>query len=46
MPRDKDARKTAKRLIKIAKENPQLYTPEEVAYAKLVKRLNKKRGTD
>ena len=31
-------RKTAKRLIKLAKKNPNLYTKEDVLYAKLIKK--------
>ena len=31
-------RKTAKRLIKLAKKNPNLYTREDVLYAKLIKK--------
>ena len=34
-------RKTAKRLIKVAKSNPTLYTREDVLYAKLIKKANK-----
>ncbi len=39
----KDLRKTAKRLIKVAKKNPNLWTREDVMYAKLIKKQNKKR---
>ena len=39
----KDLRKTAKRLIKVAKKNPSLWTREDVMYAKLIKKQNKKR---
>ncbi len=35
-------RKVAKRLIKVAKSNPSLYTREDVLYAKLIKKANKK----
>jgi len=42
----KDLRKTAKRLIKIAKQNPHLWTKEDVWYAKLIKKQNKKRKKD
>ena len=35
-------RKAAKKIIKIAKKNPQLYTNEEVQYAKLFRRVTKK----
>ena len=38
----KDLRKTAKRLIKIAKKHPEWYTDSEVRYAKMIKRQNKK----
>ena len=35
-------RKIAKRVIKVAKSNPTLYTREDVLYAKLIKKANKK----
>ena len=35
-------RKVAKRLIKVAKSNPTLYTREDVLYAKLIKKANKR----
>ena len=35
-------RKMAKRLIKVAKKTPNLYTREDVLYAKLIKKANKK----
>jgi len=35
-------RKTAKRLIKVAKQFPAHYSREEVLYAKLIKRQTKK----
>ena len=35
-------RKMAKRLIKVAKSNPTLYTREDVLYAKLIRKANKK----
>lgn len=38
----KDLRKTAKRIIKVAKKHPEWYTREDVQYAKLIKRANKK----
>ena len=38
----KDLRKTAKRIIKVAKKHPEWYTREDVQYAKLIKRVNKK----
>ena len=39
---DKDIRKTAKRLIKQAKKHPDWYTEQDVYYARLIKRANKK----
>jgi len=42
----KDTRKTAKKLIKVAKKHPEWYTKEEVKYAKLIrKKLKKKNAT-
>ena len=38
----KDKRKSAKKLIKLAKNNPGWYTKEEVKYAKYIKKLLKK----
>ena len=35
-------RKAAKKIIKIAKKNPQLYTEQDIQYAKLIKRVTKK----
>ena len=35
-------RNTAKRLIKVAKKFPTLYSREDVLYAKLIKKANKK----
>ena len=35
-------RKTAKRLIKLAKKNPNLYTREDVIYAKLIKKQDER----
>ena len=35
-------RKTAKRLINVAKQFPALYTKEDVLYAKLIKKANKR----
>ena len=35
-------RKTAKRLIKVAKQFPAHYTREDVLYAKLIKKANRK----
>ena len=39
-------RKTAKRLIKVAKKSPDLYTKEDVQYAKLIKKANKKSNNE
>ncbi len=36
-------RKTAKRLIKLAKKNPKLYTREDVLYAKLIKKQDERK---
>ena len=36
-------RKTAKRLIKLAKKNPKLYSKEDVLYAKLIKKQQDER---
>ena len=36
-------RKTAKRLIKLAKRNPNLYTREDVLYAKLIKKQDERK---
>ena len=36
-------RKTAKRLIKLAKKNPNLYTREDVLYAKLIKKQDERK---
>ena len=41
----KDKRKTAKRIIKLAKKHPEWYTKEEVKYAKLVRKSLKKNAT-
>ena len=38
----KDKRKSAKKIIKLAKNNPGWYTKEEVKYAKYIKKLLKK----
>ena len=35
-------RKSAKRLIKLAKKNPNLYTREDVIYAKLIKKQDER----
>ena len=39
-------RKTAKRLIKVAKSNPTLYTREDLLSAKLIKKANKKSNNE
>ena len=36
-------RKTAKRLIKLGKKNPNLYTREDVLYAKLIKKQDERK---
>ena len=36
-------RKSAKRLIKLAKKNPNLYTREDVIYAKLIKKQDERK---
>jgi len=41
----KDTRKTAKRIIKLAKKHPEWYTKEEVKYAKLIRKRLKKNAT-
>ena len=41
----KDRRKTAKKIIKLAKKHPTWYTKEEVKYAKLVRKKLKKNAT-
>ncbi len=38
----KDLRKTAKRLIKYSKKHPDMWTKEDVWYAKMIKKQNKK----
>ena len=43
--RRKDTRKTAKRIIKLAKKHPEWYTREEVKYAKLIRKKLKKNAT-
>ena len=42
MTSNKEIRKTAKRLIKQAKKHPDWYTEQDVSYAKMIKRVNKK----
>ena len=39
-------RKTAKRLIKLAKKNPNLYTREDVIYAKLIKKQDESKALE
>ena len=39
-------RKTAKRLIEVAKKFPTLYSREDVLYAKLIKKANKKSNNE
>jgi len=41
----KDKRKTAKKIIKLAKKHPEWYTREEVKYAKLIRKKLKKNAT-
>ena len=36
-------RQTAKRLIKLAKKNPKLYSKEDVLYAKLIKKQDERK---
>ena len=38
----KDTRKTAKKIIKLAKKHPEWYTKEEVKYAKYIRKSQKK----
>ena len=38
----KSSRKAAKKLIRLAKENPGMYSRSEVMYAKMIKRVTKK----
>jgi len=40
---DLSDKKAAKRIIKVHKKHPELYTKEEVMYAKLIKRMLKKK---
>ena len=41
-----ETRKTAKRLIKLAKKNPNLYTREDVLYAKLIKKQDESKALE
>tara|TARA_Y100000592_G_scaffold38297_1_gene60589 strand:+ start:685 stop:822 length:138 start_codon:yes stop_codon:yes gene_type:complete len=43
---DLSDKKAAKRIIKRYKKHPEHYTKEEVMYAKLIKRMLKKKKTD
>tara|TARA_R100001509_G_C4854593_1_gene211252 strand:+ start:228 stop:365 length:138 start_codon:yes stop_codon:yes gene_type:complete len=43
---DLSDKKAAKRIIKTFKKHPEFYTKEEVMYAKLIKRMLKKKKTD
>ena len=38
----KSSRKAAKKLIRLAKENPGMYSRSEVMYAKMIKRVTKR----
>ena len=42
----KDTRKTAKKIIKLAKKHPKWYTKEEVRYAKFIRKSLKKNKND
>lgn len=42
MKKDLSTKKAVKKIIKTAKKHPEWYTPEDVLYAKLVKRQLKK----
>ena len=42
----KDTRKTAKKIIKLAKQHPKWYTKEEVRYAKFIRKSLKKNKND
>ena len=44
--RVENERKTSKRLIKLAKKDPNHYTEEDVKYAKLVRKANKKSNNE
>tara|TARA_B100001287_G_scaffold142630_1_gene119933 strand:- start:829 stop:957 length:129 start_codon:yes stop_codon:yes gene_type:complete len=39
-------KKAAKRIIKIAKKNPNMYTKEDVRYAKMIRKKLKKKKND
>ena len=41
----KDTRKTAKKIIKLAKKHPKWYTKEDVKYAKYIRKKLKKNAT-
>ena len=38
----KSTRKAAKKIIRLAKENPDWYTKQDVYYAKMIKKVTKK----
>ena len=42
----KSSRKAAKKLIRLAKENPSMYSRSDVMYAKLIKRVTKKDSSE
>jgi len=42
----KSNRKAAKKLIRLAKENPGMYSRSEVMYAKMIKRMSKKDSSE
>ncbi len=42
----KSNHKAAKKLIRLAKENPDMYSRSEVMYAKMIKRVTKKDGLE
>ena len=42
----KSSRKAAKKLIRLAKENPGMYSRSEVMYAKMIKRVTKRDSSE
>ena len=42
----KSSRKAAKKLIRLAKENPGMYSRSEVMYAKMIKRVIKRDSSE
>ncbi len=42
----KSSRRAAKKLIRLAKENPGMYSRSDVMYAKLIKRVTKKDSSE